>query len=51
MTDQRPDPDAPLNPHAPELDLDVPVPASPAETTPDGTTPDDEDTDSPEMPD
>lgn len=46
MTDHRPDPDAPLNPDAPDLDLDVAVPASPAETTPD-----DEETDSPEMPD
>lgn len=46
MTDHRPDPDAPLNPDAPDLDLDVPVPASPAETTPD-----DEETDSPEHPD
>ncbi len=33
MTDHRPDPDAPLNPDAPDLDLDVPVPGSPAETS------------------
>jgi hypothetical protein len=46
MTHQRPDPDAPLNPDAPDLDLDVPVPASPAETTPD-----DEEADAPEPPD
>ena len=29
------DPDAPQNPAAPDLDLDVEVPASPAETNPD----------------
>ena len=34
MTDAQPDPDGPLDPDAPDLDLDVPVPASPAETTP-----------------
>ena len=34
-----PDPDAPLDPNAPDLDLDVPVPASPAETNPDATDP------------
>ncbi|MBW0134180.1 hypothetical protein [Pseudonocardia abyssalis] len=43
---QQPDPDGPLNPHAPELDLEVPVPASPAETSQD-----DEDSDTPETPD
>ncbi|MFB9385293.1 hypothetical protein ACFFTK_19265 [Pseudonocardia petroleophila] len=43
---QQPDPDGPLNPHAPELDLDVPVPASPAETAAD-----EEDEDGPEIPD
>lgn len=46
MSTQAPDPDAPLNPHAPELDLDVPVPASPAETGQD-----DGDTGTPETPD
>lgn len=28
-----PDPDGPPNPDAPDLDLDVPVPGSPAETS------------------
>lgn len=44
MANPQPDPDGPLNPHAPDLDLDVEVPASPAETTPD-------DEDTPEPPD
>ncbi|WP_300015457.1 hypothetical protein [Pseudonocardia sp.] len=35
MTDRQPDPDAPRNPDAPDIDLDVPVPSSPAETNPD----------------
>jgi hypothetical protein len=34
-----PDPDAPLDPDAPDLDLDIPVPASPSETNPDATDP------------
>lgn len=34
------DPDAPQNPHAPDIDLDVPVPASPSETNPDADGPD-----------
>ncbi len=50
-----PDPDGPLNPDAPALDLDVPVPGSPAETTADDTAADDEELDSvdgkPEPPD
>lgn len=39
MTNAQPDPDGPLDPHAPDLNLDVEVPASPAETTPDEDTP------------
>jgi hypothetical protein len=50
MTDRQPDPDGPLNPDAPDLDLDAPVPASPAETTPDDQDTAD-DADSPEPPD
>jgi hypothetical protein len=38
--DPGPDPDAPLDPDVPDLDLDIPVPASPAETNPDADTPD-----------
>ncbi|GAA2538409.1 hypothetical protein [Pseudonocardia hydrocarbonoxydans] len=50
----QPDPDGPLNPDAPDLDLDVPVPGSPAETTADPSGPDDAgdpDDDTPEPPD
>lgn len=43
----QPDPDAPLNPDAPEVDLDIPVPSSPAETNPEA----DEDEETPEAPD
>lgn len=49
--DRGPDPDAPLDPNQPDLDLDVPVPASPAETTPDTPENEDADTDAPEPPD
>lgn len=41
MTDPVPDPDGPLNPDAPDLDLDVPVPGSPSETTADDSTAED----------
>lgn len=47
----QPDPDGPLNPDAPDLDLDVPVPGSPAETTADPAEPQETDDDTPEPPD